>query len=212
MAERIRERAGARWRSVLAPLLEIRHRPLRLEPPPDVTLVFTSVHGVQGYLAATPVRDRPALCVGMATAAAARAGGLSVTVGDGDSDSLAARILAAPPKGPIWHLAGRHRAGDLDGALRDAGHVVEVIELYDQVARPLPGVVRAALGTGAIAGVVLMSPRTSTLFAAELEDVAVASGCRAFCLSKAVAAPVAHLDLDLRIAELPTQEALLALL
>lgn len=121
-------------------------------------LVLTSVHAVP---AAGPGAGRPAICVGPATAQAARAAGFDVTQGPGD----AARMLPLlAGLGPGWlHPHGAHVARDLP---------VPGIVVYDQVAQPLSDAARAVLAGVAPVMLPLFSPRSARLLAAQMGAVA----------------------------------------
>ncbi|MTH78980.1 uroporphyrinogen-III synthase [Paracoccus aestuariivivens] len=112
-------------------------------------LVFTSVNAVP---AAGAGRGRPAICVGPATAEAARKAGFSVTEGPGD----AARMLPLlAGLGPGWlHPHGRHIAKDLP---------VSGIVVYDQLPElPSPQAVELLAGAAPVI-VPIFSPRSAAL-------------------------------------------------
>lgn len=112
-------------------------------------LVFTSVHAVP---AAGGGRGRPAICVGPATAAAARAAGFDVTVGPGDARGLLPMLTGL---GPGWlHPHGQHIARDLP---------VPGIVVYDQQPQDLTAEARMALtGPGPVI-LPLFSPRSARI-------------------------------------------------
>lgn len=114
-------------------------------------LVLTSVHALE---AAGPGRGRPAICVGPATASAARAAGFDVTEGPGD----AARMLPLlAGLGAGWmHPHGRHIAQILP---------VPGMVVYDQLPETLSDAARAALGGRAPVILPLFSPRSARLLA-----------------------------------------------
>ncbi len=206
--------------AVLAPLLAV--EPLDAPLPPLESmqaLVFTSANGVRAYAARETRRDLPAYAVGEATAAAAREAGFGNAISaGGDAEGLAALLVDRidPAKGPLLHVAGADQAGDLPGALRARGFAVQQAVLYRAVAAAeLPAEARAAIETGAIAGVALFSPRSAAIFA----DRAVAAGLGAklasldaFCLSRAVAAALEGKTKwrAVHVAERPNAEALIA--
>lgn len=114
-------------------------------------LVFTSAHGVAG---AGPGRGRPAICVGPATARAARQAGYEVTEGPGD----ALRMLPLlQDLGPGWlHVHGAHVARALP---------LPAIAVYDQEAQPLSAAAREVLEADGPVILPLFSPRSSRLLA-----------------------------------------------
>lgn len=119
-------------------------------------LIFTSAHAVP---AAGTGRGRPAICVGPATAAVARAAGFRVTEGPGDAAGMMPMLADL---GPGWlHLRGRHVARELP---------VPGLVVYDQQPVPL-----SAEALDLLAGVdpvilPLFSPRSSRLVAAAVGD------------------------------------------
>jgi len=152
--------AGLGLEVVISPVLEIRpvpHDGGRLAAARG--LVFTSVNAVP---AAGAGRGRPAVCVGPATARAARAAGFDVTEGPGD----AARMLPLlQGLGEGWlHPHGAHVARTLP---------VPGMVVYDQLPAPLNAPARAALAGAAPVILPLFSPRSSRLLAGQ------AAGARA---------------------------------
>ncbi|UFM65055.1 uroporphyrinogen-III synthase [Paracoccus sp. MA] len=137
---------------LISPVLRIRpvaHDAARLAAARG--LVFTSVNAVP---AAGQGRGRPAICVGPATAEAARAAGFDVTEGPGD----AARML------PLLEGLGK-------GWLHPHGaHVAKVLPVpgmvvYDQLPQPLDGPARAVLAGAAPVILPLFSPRSARILA-----------------------------------------------
>jgi len=119
-------------------------------------LVFTSAHAVPSAGAG---RGRPAICVGPATAAAARAAGFRVTEGPGDAAGMMPMLADL---GPGWlHLRGRHIARELP---------VPGLVVYDQRPVPLSGQALELLaGTGPVI-LPLFSPRSARLLAAAVAE------------------------------------------
>lgn len=119
-------------------------------------LVFTSAHAVP---AAGAGRGRPAICVGPATAEAARAAGFDVTEGPGD----AARMM------PLL-------AGLGDGWLHPHGaHVAKVLPVpglvvYDQLPQALTEAAMRLLSGSAPVVMPLFSPRSAQLLSARVRD------------------------------------------
>ena len=112
-------------------------------------LVFTSIHAVP---AAGAGRGRPAICVGPATAQAARAAGFDVTEGPGD----AARMMPLlEGLGAGWlHPHGAHVARPLP---------VPGMVVYDQLPQPLTeAALKALAGRGPVI-LPLFSPRSARL-------------------------------------------------
>jgi uroporphyrinogen-III synthase len=208
--------------AMLAPLLAIEFLgpvPLQLENAQG--LLATSRNALRA-LAAHPERDAalkiPLFAVGEATAHEAQAMGFAdVTVGLGTGKDLAGLVAAEldPEQGPLVHLAGDKLAFDLKTALEARGFAVRRPVLYRAVpARAFPAGALRRLEAGELDGVILMSPRTAKTFAALTHDLGWlnrAEGLVCYCLSKAVAEQVAPLGFQVRVATLPREEEVLAL-
>lgn len=196
---------------------------LRIEPKeaprpagPFDAIAFTSGNGVTCFRG--EILDAPVFAVGARTAQAARARGfMSVTACEGDARALAARLRADLPRSArILHPAGEERAADLAMLVADAGLEIVTWEVYR--ARPagaLSAETRSALLEGRLDCALHLSPRT---VAALLACVSAAglmepfARLRHFCLSPAVAAVLAQVDVAAHVATAPEEEALLALI
>lgn len=122
-------------------------------------LVFTSVHAVQAAGAGPEWgRGRPAICVGPATAGAARAAGFQVTEGPGDAARMLP-LLAGLGEGWL-HPHGAHVARRLP---------VPGMVVYDQLPLALSADARQLLAGRAPVIVPLFSPRSARLLSAEAE-------------------------------------------
>lgn len=204
-AERVRE-LGAE--PVLAPLLTISPRAFETDVTASQALLFTSANGVAAFASATSARNTNVFTVGDATAhAARRAGFVAVRSAGGDVEALA-RLLTqtlAPGAGPIVHISGAHVAGDLAGALAQAGFTYDRRVAYEATAATeLPPALAAP------ADIVLFhSPRAAETFAAL--GAPHASAMIAGCLSQAVADAARGPSWKrIVVAPAPREEALLA--
>lgn len=157
-------------------------------------LLFTSANGVRAFARLNKARELPAFCVGPSTAEAARLAGFAkVETAGGDVAALAALVTDSlkPGDGALFHAAGSDLAGDLAGRLEAAGFETRKRALYRAVAaEALSAEARAAIADGAVAAVVLFSPRTARTFAALMTEAGLAEragGLTAACLSPAVA-------------------------
>lgn len=207
---------------IAAPMLRI-EPVISLPPVPEnaQALLFTSANGVRAFADLSTLRHLPVFTVGDATAEAARAAGFAaVESASGEWRALAARVAAKldPRRGPLLHPAGEDRAGDLPGALAEAGFELVTIIVYRAVAaEALPVEARAAIAEGTADGVALFSPRSAGIFAALLDRAGLAekrAALDAFCLSAPVAAALGDPTAwrAVRVAERPNAEALLALI
>ncbi len=178
--------------AVVSPLMRVRFRNRVSLPTSLHGLAFTSANGVRAFAAASTLRDVPVFCVGEASAAVAEEHGFAdVTGSGGDVGALAATIAsAAGLTGPVIHIAGSERAGDLLSLLQERGVAAERIVAYDADAvDALPPLAVEALRRGA-ADVALFSPRTARLFVQLVDRAGLTPAlrrCRAVCLSQAVA-------------------------
>ncbi|HVV34361.1 MAG TPA: uroporphyrinogen-III synthase [Vitreimonas sp.] len=127
---------------LLAPLLDIVPRAFDANVHGVQALLFTSSNGVHAFTRESAVRSVPVFAVGDATAQAARALGFAeVRSADGDVAALAALVARTlkPAEGKLVHIGGAHVAGDLGGALKNAGFSVERRIGYEaEAVRSLP--------------------------------------------------------------------------
>lgn len=180
---------------ILAPVMRIEIEKAAVDLSGVSSLAFTSANGVRAFAANTTRRDLPVFAVGPVTGEAARGAGFTnIRCAGGDVESLAAHIAAESAlAGPeLLHVAGEDRAGDLVALLAARGVGARRQTLY--AARPVEGLSATAIEAFAAEPppewVSLFSPRTASLFIdlidrAELMDRL--AGCRAACLSDAVA-------------------------
>jgi len=165
-------------------------------------------------------RRLPLFAVGRATAAEARTLGFGVVVtGAGTAEELVAHIVSVvdPAAGLLLHLAGDTLAGDLAGELEAHGFRVARAVVYRmEPAQALSEDTVAQLAEGEIDGVILMSPRTATIYAGLMRRqglLGAAGRLVHFCLSPAVARRLAPLgEVRAEIASSPRLEEVLALI
>ena len=157
----------------------------------------------------------PAFAVGRRTAEAARAVGFrDVHSADGDKadlgDLLRAQFGAA--REPLLYLAGEDRAGEISAG----GLVVHTAVVYRAVkAERFEPPVAAALGEGALDGVLHFSARSAEAYLACAARGGIGDRALApvhYCLSRQVAAPLTAAGAAaVRIAARPDEAALLEL-
>jgi len=124
-AQRVKEMGGT---PILAPLLRIERHPFDTNITGAQALLFTSTNGVLAFAEASTQRDVKVITVGNATAdAALKAGFKHVRSANGDVGALAevAGKVLDPSGGKLIHIAGEQTAGDLIGALTQAGFTAE---------------------------------------------------------------------------------------
>ncbi|HVM80402.1 MAG TPA: uroporphyrinogen-III synthase [Stellaceae bacterium] len=219
LAEKLRERGHE---AVVAPLFSIAEEPEaeeRLARALDgaQAVLFTSAAGARAFAALNPRRDLPALCVGDATAEAARAAGfVAVESARGNVESLARLVIARlqPGKGPLVHASAKQIAGDLGASLAPWGFKLRRAVLYR--ARPAAALTPdsvAAIRGGHVDAALFFSPRASLTFVRLARAAGVAAECgrlAAVALSAAVAAPLGAFPWRAVItAQEPTEASLL---
>lgn len=146
----------------------------------------------------------PAYCVGAQTAERAAKAGWAVAVIAETADALVAALIARGPAGPLVHLAGAHRRGDIALRLGNRGIPVDELTLYDQHLLPLNATAQSLLkGPGPVI-VPMFSPRTARQFVDQAQTTASA---HVVAISPAVAAVLRAVDLNgLETAAAPTGE------
>jgi uroporphyrinogen-III synthase len=208
---------------VNAPLLRMTPRAVDLDPTGLQGVIVTSRNALRA-LAGQPVLAKllslPCYAVGPGTGQSARSAGFrSVVEGPaGASDLIPVIARAADPKrGALLYLTGETIATDISEALAGHGFEVRRTIAYDMTEATAFGKDAAtAFASGALDAVILMSPRTATVFvslvkAAGLEPQAVK--LKVFCLSQAVAAPLSALaPASVVVAKRPNSEEILALI
>lgn len=178
------------------PLASIERLAADLPAADDVDAVLLT--SANAAFALEAYADIPVFAVGEATARAARAVGAgTVTTAEGEWQSLA-RLLAGPDGPPagarLLHLAGAELRGDLAGAARAAGFVVERRVVY--AARPahwLDAPTVDLLVQGELDAVLFFSPAHATIWRRLIDRAALADqlfGLMALALSHAVAEPL----------------------
>lgn len=185
-------------------------------------LIVTSRNGLRALEVSGKLESMlalPLFAVGSGTAQLAEKMGFGdVHQGPGTAEGLASLIGSEgePANGLLLHLAGEQVAFDLKGALEKQGFEATQVVLYRM--RAVGGFTehaRAALQSGALDGVVLMSPVTARIYmelvaAQDLEEAAAKPVY--YCLSKNVAAPLEALDgAQIIISGSPSEDDLLAL-
>ncbi len=164
-----------------SPLVEIEPTGTAVDLAQFAGAIFTSANGVAH---GPDGGGRPAYCVGQRTATQAGARSWNVVLVAQNAQDLIAQMARHPAKGPLVHLCGAHRRGDIAGHLADHGTRVQEQIIYRQPLQPL-----TAGAAKAIAGEVrvilpLFSPRTAAHLATQLGAANSAVVC---AMSEAVA-------------------------
>ena len=198
----------------VAPLLEVRRTPdAKVDLSGVAALAFTSANGVRAFAEMSGERGLQVFAVGSATAQTAKAAGFrQVLSADGDVTALAERIASrrAEIGGLVLHPGAAELAGDLSGALAEAGVEVRTLTLYETVPTTLsieqlaqlPGLDAALAhspkGAAALAGVLEAHPQPHL---------------RLLAISQAALRPLAHLPAAAKVSSpFPLEAALLNLI
>ncbi|HEY5070919.1 MAG TPA: uroporphyrinogen-III synthase [Caulobacteraceae bacterium] len=175
-------------------------------------LAFTSANAVTAFIRRSLERRMPVFAVGAGTAAAAQAAGfLHVLSAGGDVMALAAEIVAHQEvfSGAVLHPAAVERAADLGAALAPHDIKVRMLAVYETVAAEVPAKLPPMIP--GLWAVTLHSAKSARALADILRANPAPRLC-AFCLSRAVARPLARIPLArLAAAARPTEEALIDL-
>lgn len=167
------------FRSVISPAFETVS--VGAEIPAFDAAVFTSRAGV----AFAPLgNNRPAFCVGQATAAAARDAGYSAISADGNADDLVDLILARAPKESLLHIRGEVSQGNVRERLRAGGLTCADVIAYRKSALAPTGAAVAALADAQQIIVPVFSAETGSILATWDIDF---SRCHLVAISPAVA-------------------------
>ena len=194
--------AKAGFTPVASPVLEIDFMaPEDVDTAPITAagaLAFTSANGVRAYGRLLGGSDKPVFAVGAVTAEAARSAGFHrITTAGGDVESLAAHIVEKRHEfsGPVVHVAGSERRGDLVALL--AQHEINATRCVLYRASPISVlnkeaqlVLQSGASSSGFYAVAFFSPRSAVLFMRLVEKANLKHRLCAFaavCLSDAVA-------------------------
>lgn len=196
-------------------------------PPPNLTapaaLIVTSRNGIralQRWPEAVDWRDLPLFAVGKATASAAREAGFNdIRIADNDARSLTTLVFDTftPDEGTLLYPAAFDRSADLELGLAERGYSIRLIESYRAHAVDrLSETLIERLRQRTIDGMLFFSQRTATTFgtlATTAGLIPALSGTAVYALSEQVAAPLRAVSPKaINVAEVPTEDALLALI
>ena len=189
--------------AVVSPLIEIVPTGAQPDIAPYAGVIFTSANAVAH---APKGNGRPAFCVGPQTTQAANAAGWQAEMAGLDAAAMIATLSSRAELGPLLHLAGQHRRGDVAGVLSQTGLKVDVETLYNQRLLPLSDDAQALLQGNAAVLVPLFSPRSAQQFVRAASRV---EGVMAISISAATADALEGLPLRAHdVATEPTGEAM----
>lgn len=189
--------------ALISPLIEIEGTGSTPDLAPYAGVIFSSANAVDH---APRGEGRRAYCVGPQTTQAAETAGWQAQMMGRDAAELVAQMSGRAELGPLMHLAGRHRRGDLASALSASGLTCAVETLYDQRLLPLSAAAQDLLEGDAPVLVPLFSPRSAEQFA---RTAARTDRVIALSISAATAAALGGLPLLAQeVAPEPTGEAM----
>lgn len=210
---------------LIFPLLEIAYAslsPLQLDG--IQALIVTSQNALRALAHNASFEDAkslPLYCVGPATADLARDLGFKIVLsGNGQAADLVPAIThtAKTGDGALLYCTGQNIAFDLETPLKNAGFLVpriicyEARELHMRKAAMLAEMIRE----GEFNSVILMSPRTSSVFVKIIKRFEVEREVRAitcYCYSNAISKPLGDIDgLAVKAASHPSDKELLGLI
>lgn len=170
------------------------------ETPKADALVFTSETGVRGWCKLHKARG-VAYCVGDRTAAVAQKAGFDAHSAGGDAQDLIAMLQSVHADTELVHVRGRHVATEM-------GKRVVPYIVYDQEPVAMTQTARDLLGQECRVVLPFFSPRSVTLFVAQI------SPFRATLIPVAISAAVADVINDANlgnvvVADAPNADAML---
>jgi len=202
---------------VVAPVLEIVATQAALPQGGFDAVLASSAKGLEHARAAEGLRALPLHLVGATTARAAERLGWRADIVAANAAALLPLLrarYAAPAR--FLYLAGRDRQETLEQGLRDAGHEVVTVDVYEARAAPSLGDdARLALQNGEIAAALHYSRRSAEIFLSLARAADVSQNLASvthLALSGEVAAPLSQAGLPARVAETPDEAGVLALL
>jgi uroporphyrinogen-III synthase len=185
-------------RAFVAPLLEVKSIPGRIDLEDVAALAFTSANGVAAFVQRAPQRDLRVYAVGAATAAAARAAGFKTVLHTSGGVASLAEALASRRReltGVVLHPGAAEPAGDLVGMLEGFGVAARGVTVYETIPTVLTEEQLAQLGE--LDAVLLHSARAAKILAGVLRTHP-APQLRALALSKAALRPLSRSALAAR--------------
>jgi uroporphyrinogen-III synthase len=204
------------FEAVLSPVLEIRATGAPIPPGAYDAVLASSAKGIDcagpGVASHTTL---PLHAVGEKTARAAQARGWRTEIVAGNAEAILPLLCDrydAPAH--FLYLAGRDRQAALEAGLRDAGHRITAVEVYEaRAASALSRQARDALEAGRIDLALHYSRRSVEIFLALAQAAGLTSrlaGVAHVALSEDVAIPLRALGLPVLRAERPDEAHLLA--
>lgn len=199
------------WDVLVQPVLNV--ATIANEAPLEVpdALIFTSLQGVRLHSFYPGLAGLPTFAVGDHTARFARIQGYRhVRSACGDVHDLRAIIREGmPPGSRILHFSARSPAGDLLGMLRGDGFVARRRCVYETIEASRIDLEWVVGVLHKIDHIIVHSPRAGRRVASLLFDEGRFWSGTILCISAAAAEPFRHLPVETKVANAPTERALL---
>jgi uroporphyrinogen-III synthase len=206
---------GLGHEAVILPLLQIQAREAVVLPEgPFQALCVSSANGLAATADLAPYHHVPFFAIGPQSALEARRQGFDHVHDKGGNVEGLVRVMCKslkPEHGPILYLSGSETTGDLEGKLKAEGFTVARVVVYDAAPCNIPDMAQRLDG---VDGVLLYSPRTTKLWAAQVKQGHCEERARTlthFCLSANVAANLPQ-GWAKRISRTPDENGMLTLL
>ncbi len=202
------------YEPLLSPVLEIATTGAPIPAGAYDAVIASSAKGIECAGAeARSLKSLPFHAVGAKTAGAARAQGWSPDIVAGNAEAILPLLLEryrAPAH--FLYLAGRDRQAALEAGLRDGGHVVTAVDIYEaRAADRLSDEAIAAVRDGAIGVALHYSKRSAEIFLrlADAEGLTPhLSRMAHVALSEDVATPLRAMGLTPAVAAKPDEAGL----
>ncbi len=206
---------GLGHEAVIVPLLQIQPREDVILPEgPFQAVCVSSANGLAAKVDLSIFHHTPFFAIGPQSALEARRQGFDHVHDKGGNVEGLVRTMCKslkPENGPVLYLSGSETTGDLEGKLKAQGFTVSRVIVYD--ASPCTVTDLPAMLDGS-EGVLLYSPRSAKLWAAQVQNAGVADqvkGLLHFCLSANVAANLPQ-GWAKRVSRTPDENGMLTLL
>lgn len=202
---------------MISPVLEIFATNVAIPPGAYDAVLASSAKAVELVTEHASFMALPLHAVGAKTAKVAQAHGWSVEIVGGNAEAvlpLLRNYYQAPSH--FLYLAGRDRQAALEAGLRNSGHRVTAVDVYEARAEQfLTKAARDAIEGGEIDVAIHYSRRSAEIFLDLAKSAGLGDALRRIkhhALSDDVAAPLLAHDLAVSVAEKPDERHLLALL
>lgn len=153
-------------RVVISPVLEIRPRPMAIDPRAYDELIFTSENGIRATASMFDLTGLHGFAVGPHTLEVGAEYGLTLKAANGSAESLIELIAQEKPSGRLLHLRGANSRGEVADRLTSSGIETHTQIAYDQVELSLnPEAIQLISGSRRVI-LPIFSPRSASILGA----------------------------------------------